>query len=235
MQSGDEEDALDDSQLSTILGELSCPSAGCSDGDPYQVCGVLPDRTQVQQSEEIDPLDDELSGNGIEHRIDDAWAVMSEGCSDAMDLMQKKAQAMLRARLAEEVGDFDARVHRECVGLVAAHKHCVLNAAKEGLERSLPALDVVRACKQPSCWQAWSGANAEPGPKGPSERASSSDWMSTTCPTERLGPSPATTELRSPTPLGVFEPRPSRSFADERTRPRMHGPNWFAGLRPNSQ
>jgi len=36
MQSGDEEDALDDSQLSTILGELSCPSARCSDGDPYQ-------------------------------------------------------------------------------------------------------------------------------------------------------------------------------------------------------
>ena len=30
-----------------------------------------------------------------------------------------------------KVGDFDARVHRECVGLVAAHKHCVLNAAKE--------------------------------------------------------------------------------------------------------
>jgi len=203
-----------------------------------QVCGVLPDRMQVQQSEDIDPLDDELSGNGIEHRIDDAWAVMSEGCSDAMDLMQKKAQAMLRARLAEEVGDFDARVHRECVGLVAAHKHCVLNAAKEGLERSLPALDVVRACKQPSRWQAWSGANAEPGPNGPSERTSSSDWMSTTCPTERLGPSPALTELRSPTPLGAFEPRPSRSFADERTRPResarLDGPR-SAGLRPNSQ
>eukprot|EP00439_Symbiodinium_sp_Y106_P019449 s5394_g2.t1 len=36
MQSGDEEDALDDSQLSTILGELSCPAARCSDGDPYQ-------------------------------------------------------------------------------------------------------------------------------------------------------------------------------------------------------
>ncbi|CAE7794713.1 unnamed protein product [Symbiodinium sp. CCMP2592] len=177
-----------------------------------RVCGVLPDRMQVQQREEIDPLDDELSGNGIEHRIDDAWAVMSEGCSDAMDLMQKKAQAMLRARLAEEVGDFDARVHRECVGLVAAHKQCVLNAAKEGLERSLPALDVVRACKQPSRWQAWSGANAEPGPNGPSERTSSSDWMSTTCPTERLGPSPAMTELRSPTPLGVSGPVQSATF-----------------------
>ncbi|CAJ1449801.1 unnamed protein product [Effrenium voratum] len=96
-----------------------------------QVCGVLaalPDRL-----EDVDPLAHELSGRGILYRIDDAWAVVSKGCHDIMELMTRKADQIIAAGVAREIGDFDARIHRECLERIAAHQ-----GFKEGLELTVP-------------------------------------------------------------------------------------------------
>ncbi|CAK8993344.1 unnamed protein product [Durusdinium trenchii] len=169
-----------------------------------EVCGVL-----SEHREDSDPLE-------AEYRIDDAWAVTSEGCCNTMALILQKAEQIHATRFAKEVGDFDARVYHECLHLVAAHQ-----GFKEGLELSLPSRDQrIQHRKRPESCGRFLRPNtdrtnsnigqAEKEAHGPSPFRGFTSALSTTCPTDQTARTPLI-ELRTATHL-VQKPQSPRNL-----------------------
>jgi len=183
--------------------ELRAVTAGVAKGvlRLAQVCGIL--AGCGSELKDSDPLSAELCGRGILNRINDAWAVISKGCSDTMALMLQKADELVAARFAKQIGDFDARVYHECLHLVAAHQ-----GFKEGLELSLPSgpsKHYVRWKEEKAMFD--KVPEKEVLARGPSPFRGASSVLSTTCPTEPAQ-TPHTPLLEPHTPPYVARQRP---------------------------
>lgn len=147
-----------------------------------EICGVLPDAQRLPDiSHDIeDVLDAERSGKTIKNRLDDCWSIISEGHTSMLDYMAEKAHHSMRKGFAQEIGDVDARVRRECVTLVARG-----HSPKEGMESTLPSLDFVRHATRREAAPA-KGAFDDAGVEGSAYPLGSAD-MNSTCSTDIFG------------------------------------------------